>query len=68
MATAKNSMTHAEFETILMDTILTGAEFENIEVANVQTFREAGVLTRNKGLVVRMADGTEFQVQINGSY
>jgi hypothetical protein len=68
MATTKNSMTNAEFETFLMDTILAGDAAEDLQIANVQTFQEAGVLTRNKGLVVRMADGTEFQVQINGSY
>jgi len=34
------------------------------EVARVQTNEEAGVLTDNRGLVVRMTDGSEFQVTI----
>ena len=32
-------------------------------LANIRTFREAGVLTNNKGLVVRIVDA-EFQVTI----
>jgi hypothetical protein len=30
----------------------------------VQTFAEADVLTRNRGLVLRMPDGAEFHVTI----
>ena len=33
-------------------------------IARVSTFDEAGVLTRNAGLVVRMRDGSEFQIAI----
>ena len=32
--------------------------------AQVETFEEAGVMTYNKGLVVRLPDGSEFQVTI----
>lgn len=28
------------------------------------SFEEAGVLTRNRGLVLQMPDGSEFQIQI----
>ena len=34
------------------------------EVVAVRTFEEAGVLTGNRGVVVRAADGSEFQVTI----
>ena len=34
------------------------------EIARVQTFEEAGLLTNNRGVVVRMRDGMEFQVTI----
>jgi len=34
------------------------------EVAKVRTFEEAGVLTSNRGVVVRTDDGSEFQVAI----
>lgn len=37
-------------------------EMETID--SVQTFEEAGVLTMNKGLVLRMKDRREFQVTI----
>ncbi len=32
--------------------------------ARVSTYAEAGLLTSNRGLVVRMSDGSEFQVTI----
>lgn len=35
-----------------------------IEVSDVQTFEEAGVLTQNDGLVLRLPDGSEFQISI----
>jgi len=34
------------------------------EVAKVRTFEEAGVLTSNRGVVVRADDGGEFQISI----
>lgn len=34
------------------------------EVRRVSTFEEAGVLTRDDGLVVRMEDGQRFQVTV----
>ena len=37
---------------------------DDVVVAEVVTFRDAGVLTRNAGLVVRLDDGTEFQITI----
>jgi hypothetical protein len=48
--------------------INTGDEIEPPEelegVDSIQTFEEAGVLTMNKGLVLRMKDHREFQVTI----
>ena len=48
--------------------INTGDEIEPPEeldgVDSIQTFEEAGVLTMNKGLVLRMKDRREFQVTI----
>jgi len=35
-----------------------------LEVKRVSTFEEAGVMTRNAGLVVRLKDNTKFQVTI----
>jgi hypothetical protein len=34
------------------------------DVERSETFREAGILSNNKGLVVRLEDGSEFQITI----
>ena len=34
------------------------------EVSNIKTYAEAGILTRDSGLVLRMEDGSEFQITI----
>ena len=34
------------------------------EIVKVRTFEEAGVLTRNRGVVVGTDDGSEFQICI----
>ena len=44
------------------DEIEPPGDLEGIE--SVQTFEDAGVLTMNKGLVIRMKDHREFQVTI----
>jgi hypothetical protein len=33
-------------------------------IQGIRTFEEAMVLTNNKGLVITMVDGTEFQVSV----
>jgi hypothetical protein len=46
-----------------------GGDDEHVQFAEqVSTFAESGVLTRNKGLCVTMADGSEFQLTIVRSY
>ena len=35
-----------------------------VRVTDVETFEEAGLLTRDIGLVIRTSDGSEFQVTI----
>ena len=37
------------------------------EVSNIKTYAEAGILTRDSGLVRRMEDGSEFQITIKQS-
>jgi hypothetical protein len=34
------------------------------EIADVMTFEDAGVMTWNKGLVLRFASSAEYQVQV----
>ena len=45
----------------LLGTLL---EEELTEESRVQTFQEAGLLTRDEGLVVRLPDGNEFQITV----
>ncbi len=49
-----------EFEAELVD-MLGDAE---LAVERVVTFADAGVLTDNRGLVLRLSDGSEFQLTI----
>lgn len=37
------------------------------EESNIKTYAEAGILTRDSGLVLRMEDGSEFQITIKQS-
>lgn len=39
-------------------------EVEPFQNCRVRTYQDVGMLTRNHGLVVRMGDGSEFQVTI----
>jgi len=56
-------MDEKEFETWLRDAIF-GAD----DVIELQTFEEACLLTNNRGLVVKLQSGEEFQVTIVRSY
>ena len=59
-------MNEIDFETMLYELLhelLQDGEAAP-EIRRVQTFEEAGVLTNNRGLVVRTEDGREFQVSI----
>jgi len=58
----ENAMNEIEMETMLYETL----QDEEIvpEVASVRTFEEAGVLTCNRGVVVRCKDGSSFQVTV----
>lgn len=38
-----------------------------LESCSVRSFRQAGLMTRDKGLVIRCTDGSEFQVTITRS-
>ena len=55
-------MNEIEMETMLYEMLQD--EDAAPEVRRVQTFEEAGVLTRNRGVVVRTADGSTFQISI----
>jgi hypothetical protein len=55
-------MNEIEMETMLYE--LLQDEDAAPEVKSVRTFGENGVLTHNRGVVVRTADGSEFQITI----
>lgn len=61
--TALEDMDDEEFETFLTDAIHDYAEENDAPRTRIRTFHEAGLLTGNKGLVVRVGDA-EFQVTI----
>lgn len=56
-------MDEEEFETFLSDAISDYAEENGPVRTRIRTFGDDGVLTNNKGLVVRVGDA-EFQVTI----
>ena len=48
----------------MVELLRTLLEEELTEESRVQTFQEAGLLTRDKGLVIRLPDGNEFQITV----
>ena len=55
-------MNEIELETMLYE--LLQDRDEAPEIARAETFEEAGILTDNRGLVVRTTDGSEFEITI----
>ena len=45
--------------------VLDWASNEDGMVKSIDTFEELGVMTNNKGLIIKMQDGTRFQLIIN---
>lgn len=59
-------MNEREFQDLLQ-TLIEDDSIEcvdELEGASVATFEEGGILTRNKGLTISLADGSEFQITI----
>ena len=56
-------MNEQEFRQILAEAIFESVDFAQLN-PRVDSFDEAGMLTMNEGLVVRLAGGAEFQVTI----
>jgi len=48
----------------MVELLKTLLEEELTEESRVQTFQEAGLLTRDEGLVIRLPDGNEFQITV----
>ena len=59
--------TEEQVEQALIDILQYGESVDSTVFANAQntlSFQEDGVLTMNRGVVLQMADGTEFQITI----
>ena len=60
------TITETEIAEMIGDSLyLTDEDAELIE--NMSTFYEDGLITSNDGIVIKMLDGTEFQVTIKQS-
>jgi hypothetical protein len=57
-----DTTTAEEFEGALVEVLQDDAD--RWGVLDLRTFADAGVLTQNAGLVVRLDDGSEFQVTV----
>jgi len=56
-------VTAQEFESMLFVAVLEDEAFD-AEGVQAATFADVGVMSRSRGLVVRLADGSEFQVTV----
>lgn len=54
-------MSEKEMEMVLCEALYDNDEFE---INEVRTFKDAGMLTRDAGLIIKLLDGSEFQVTI----
>lgn len=60
-------MAEDEFEEWLAEIIDEGDSALDNQIDEIKTFEEAGVMTLDKGLVVRLRNGQEFQLTITES-
>ncbi len=58
-------MTSEDIQNILSD-LLEGSADDN-HIRSVRTYEDVGILTRDRGLVVRFDDNSEFQITIKQS-
>lgn len=67
-------MSTPDFDDAMLEALLVDELAELIsrdtddERVYVATFADAGIMTRNLGVVVTLGNGRTFQLQINGSY
>jgi hypothetical protein len=59
-------MNERQFNHALLD-MIEEADHEPFRGSEVHTFREARIMTTNHGLVVKLADGSEFQITVVAS-
>jgi hypothetical protein len=59
-------MKEHEMESYLME-VLDWAQNEDGMIVDIDTFESAGLMTNNQGLVLKMKDGSQFQLKITKS-
>ena len=57
-------MTEKDACQMLEEILFQAMEEGDCEIANIRDFAEAGLLTHNKGLIVKMADGSNFVLTV----
>lgn len=57
-------MNECDFREVVHEILALDIDEHDSLISSVNTFREAGMLTMNEGLVVRTDDGSEFQLTI----
>jgi hypothetical protein len=64
----EQQMETTEVQELLLDVILEVQDEDSFpELDRAESFEEAGILTTDAGLVLRMRDGSEFQLTIRQS-
>lgn len=59
-----------DFEEALTDLLYGGVIYSDdgdVEIKRIIPFESAGLMTNNAGVVIRLSDGSEFQLSINKS-
>ena len=59
----ERKMSEVDVENFLTEALYMFAEESNKEI-EVLSFREAGVMTKNKGVILKTDDGSAFQIDI----
>jgi hypothetical protein len=59
-------MEEEDLQNDMMEALYAFVEYDEpaIDINNITSFEEAGVMTTNKGLVIKLANGREYQVSI----
>lgn len=62
----ENDFNEETLQNALRDPMTQGYDEDEMcwENLRINTFEEAGIMTYNKGLVIRLPDGTEYQLTI----
>jgi len=64
MRKTASSMTETDLAETLGNVLLEDAVTEILPTTSILSYREAGVMTADAGLVIRLADGSEFQITV----